>query len=61
MRNFTESNVELLNRQGKLLRKLILQLSDEELMNFTPTPSSNMIKRLKLRMLRLSRMLMTKN
>ncbi|HBG86995.1 MAG TPA: hypothetical protein DEG09_09480 [Marinilabiliaceae bacterium] len=44
MRNFTKKvRVSYLNRKGRKLRTMILNLSDEELKDLTPTPSERVL------------------
>lgn len=61
MGNSTSQRFYLLNLKGRILRELILQLSDEELKLLFPSPSQRTIKHLKKKAERMSMMRVSQN
>ncbi len=61
MKYSTEGQLELLNRKGKQYRKMLLPLTDEELRNLFPTPSAEVMRKLKYKIARMERMRRARN
>lgn len=61
MGNSTSQRFYLLNLKGRILRELILQLSDEELKLLFPSPSQRTINHLKKKAEHMSMMRVSQN
>ncbi|WP_062122430.1 hypothetical protein [Geofilum rubicundum] len=56
MRNYTNRHIALLNRKGKQYRKMILQMSDEELLKMFPAPSEKVLIQLRRKVVKTNRL-----
>jgi hypothetical protein len=61
MRTFTSEKIALLNKKGEALQEMILQMSDEELLNLCPSPSSKTMQKLKSKLVVNSKVLSSRN
>ncbi|WP_132432879.1 hypothetical protein [Natronoflexus pectinivorans] len=62
MKKSTEINhLEYLNKKGQILRKLIMQISDEDLLRKLPAPGKHIIKQLKIKTSTISALLSSRN
>jgi len=61
MRNNTNINVVSLNKKGRYYRKMILQMSDEELLKIFPEPSEILLNKIKGKVVKMGQLWSVRN